>query len=200
MIPLLVAAASAVAFLVGLPAPLGLVAKTLPAVILAGMVARVPTPLARTVAAGLALSAVGDALLELPDAFLPGLVAFLLAHVAYTVAFVRDAPRPAWGLAVPAYAWGALAYAYLGPGLGDMRVPVVIYMLVINTMMWRAGARYGRPGALVGAAGAVVFATSDTLIALNKFGGVDFVGHGLAVMLTYWTAQAMIAWAATRPA
>lgn len=200
MWPLLLSAAvNAAAYLAWVDAGLAVVTRTWPAVALALVAWRTPTPLARTVAVGLGLSAAGDALLELPDLFLPGLVAFLLAHLAYVVAFVRDEPRPAWPWAVPAFAWGGAVLAAIGRGaLGELLVPVVVYLGVINTMIWRAAARLGRPGAAVGAAGAGSFALSDTLLALHRFGGVEVPGQDLLVMGTYWAAQAMITWAATR--
>lgn len=198
--PVLLASAvvAALTFLVWPGVPAAAAIKAWPAVALAIAAARTPTPLARTVAVGLGLSAVGDALLERPDLFVPGLAAFLCAHVAYVVAFVRDDRTPAWGWAAPAYLWGIVAFVALRAGLGDLAVPVVVYMAVINTMMWRAIARRHRPGGLVVAIGAVVFATSDTLIAVGKFGGVRLPGHDLAIMLTYWGAQACLAWGATR--
>ena len=118
-------------------------AKPLPALLLAGWVtSRCHDLPGRFVAAGLVLSAVGDTLLEL-GRFLPGLVAFLLAHVCYVAAFVSSDPRPALVRAMPFAAFGAFVFAVLRPGLGEMALPVGVYVAVICTMMWRASARLG---------------------------------------------------------
>ncbi|HEX9187700.1 MAG TPA: lysoplasmalogenase family protein, partial [Vicinamibacteria bacterium] len=121
----------------------------------------------RLTAAGLALSAAGDLLLEL-GRVLPGLLAFLAAHVAYVAAFVAAERRPALGRLLPFLAWGMTAFALLRPGLGTMALPVGAYVAVLCTMMWRAAARVGGPSTtalagLLGLAGAVAFGASDTL-------------------------------------
>ena len=96
------------------------------------------------VTAGLLLSALGDVLLEAGH-FLPGLVAFLAAHVAYVVAFVSDERRLRLARLLPFAAWTAGAFGLLRPRLGEMTVPVALYIAVITLMMWRASARLGSP-------------------------------------------------------
>lgn len=198
------AVVAGLAYLVGLPAPASLAAKAWPALAMAAVLAPRRTPFARTIALGLVLSAVGDVVLDLPDAFILGLVAFLCAHVTYIVAFARDERRLAWPWAVGPYLYGAGVVASIGPGrIGALIVPVGLYVLAITTMVWRAAARLPRPGAVAAALGALSFAVSDTILALHLFAAVDFPGRDLAVMLTYWGAQALIttsAWAASRAA
>lgn len=177
--------------LVGGPARLAL--KPVPVLALAAWVAwRCHRPLGWLTAAGLLLSAVGDVLLE-TGRFLPGLCAFLCAHLAYVAAFVSVTRRPALARALPFVAWGAGAFALLGPGLGSMALPVAAYVAVIMIMMWRAAARLGSHrtpalAALVGLAGAVAFGLSDTLIALDRF-DAPIAGVRLPIMLLYWLGQ-----------
>jgi alkenylglycerophosphocholine/alkenylglycerophosphoethanolamine hydrolase len=146
------------------------------------------------VAAGLVLSVVGDVVIELE--FLAGVGAFLLAHVAYIVAWtlVERAPKPL--LVLPFAAWVVAVRLFLGDGLGDMAIPVSVYMVVICAMMWRAAARISGPpaadAAWLAAIGSAVFGLSDSLIALNKF-HAPFWGADTAIMLTYWAGQALIA-------
>ena len=103
---------------------LRLAAKPLPALLLAAWVTRrCRDGPGRLVAAGLVLSALGDAFLEL-GLFLPGLVSFLLAHVGYVAAFVAFDSRPALLRSLPFAAWGLGAFLYLRPGLGAMAGPV----------------------------------------------------------------------------
>jgi uncharacterized membrane protein YhhN len=180
----------------GLPA-LRLAVKPFPALVLAAWVAtRCREPLARLVAAGLVLSAVGDLQLE-RGSFLPGLLAFLAAHLAYVAAFLSSDRRPAPERALPFLAWGLAAFAILRPGLGGMAVPVGAYVAVICTMMWRAAARLGSPGtptlaALLGLAGAVAFGASDTLIAFDRF-SAPIPGARWPIMILYWLGQCGIA-------
>jgi alkenylglycerophosphocholine hydrolase len=82
----------------------------------------------------------------------------------------------------------------LWPTLGAMRLPVTVYALAIGAMMWRAAARArdDDPRALLGLAGAIVFALSDSLIALNKF-RAPIEGVRVPILLTYWSAQTLVA-------
>jgi uncharacterized membrane protein YhhN len=195
--------ATALLFFVGLGADLPalrLAAKPFPALALAGWVAlRCPRAPGRLTAAGLLLSAFGDALLE-ADLFLPGLAAFLSAHVAYLAAFLSVDCRPALGRALPFLAWGLGAILLLRPGFGAMAVPVAVYVAVISAMLWRASAQVGSPGGstLAGAlalAGAVSFGASDTLIAFDRF-LAPLPGVSWPVMILYWLGQSGIAaWA-----
>jgi alkenylglycerophosphocholine hydrolase len=195
--------ATALLFFVGLAAELPSLraaVKPFPVLALAGWVAlRCRLPPGRLTAAGLAVSAVGDLVLE-AGLFLPGLLAFLAAHVAYVAVFLSTDRRPALGRALPFLAWGLGAFALLRPGLGPMTVPVGAYVAVICTMMWRAAARVGSPAtpalaAALGLAGAVSFGASDTLIAFDRF--VEPIpGVGWPIMVLYWLGQWGIAAAA----
>lgn len=181
---------------------LHLLSKPVPVLVMALWVALLPRRgrYQWAVIAGLLLSAVGDVLLSLsPDTFLPGLIAFLVGHIAYIVAFLDDGRdwRLLRGLLV--YAYGALVYFYLytAGDLGSMAFPVLDYMLVICTMLWRASARVGAAGvvqrsAWLGLAGALFFTLSDSLLALGMFAGQRPFGPH-AVILTYWAGQLGIA-------
>ncbi len=173
---------------------LRLATKAFPALALAAFAYRRAEPMGRLIAGGLALGSVGDVVLE-AGYFLPGLVAFLFGHLAYVVAFVRDerALRPRDALA-PALFVGVIV-SLLWDRLGPMRVPVVIYSTTIGAMIWRAAARAeardDRYGAIA-LAGAITFALSDGIIAINKF-YAPVTGGRVAILLTYWLAQTLIA-------
>jgi alkenylglycerophosphocholine/alkenylglycerophosphoethanolamine hydrolase len=145
---------------------------------------------------GLLLSATGDVLLSWSDdTFLFGLIAFLLGHVAYIIAFLQDSRGLYPGRALLVYAYGALAYGYLATAgdLGAMAIPVLAYMIVICTMLWRAAGRLGAADVLprsawAGFLGAAFFVLSDTLLALGMFAGQRPLGPH-AVILTYWVGQ-----------
>jgi alkenylglycerophosphocholine/alkenylglycerophosphoethanolamine hydrolase len=194
---------AAAAFVVGLGFDLPVLrflTKPLPVLCLAAAVAgQGRDPLARALTVGLVLSAVGDGLLE-GGLFLPGLLAFLGAHVAYATGFFLDTPRLALLRALPFAGWGASIYVLLFPNLGALAVPVLLYLLAICVVMWRAAARIGahghsRPNEWVGLLGALAFAASDTLIALDRF-HAPLPGAPLPIILLYWAGQCGLAGAA----
>ena len=159
---------------------------------------------ARLVLAGLSFSLLGDVLLELDASlFLPGLLAFLLAQVFYIVTFMDVTRELKLLRALPFVAWGAIAYGVLLPNLGAMTAPVGAYVVVICAMMWRASACVGeggraRPDQWAALAGAVLFALSDTLLALNRF-NAPIEGARFVIIVLYWLGQLGITLSVKRP-
>lgn len=151
------------------------------------------------VAAGLLFGAIGDVLLAWPtEQFLPGLVAFLVSHLLYIGAFVHQDRSPATGWLLLYGGVGAGMVGILGPRLGSMMVPVVVYVVVIAGMAWRAGALCGRvAGGAAAMFGASLFLLSDSILAFNRF-HTSFSLASEAVMITYWAAQFWIARSALR--
>ncbi|PTL75373.1 lysoplasmalogenase [Vitiosangium sp. GDMCC 1.1324] len=152
----------------------------------------------RWIATGLVLSLVGDLVLETrKDLFLAGLGSFLLAHVAYVAAYLTASRTPRWKLGVPFLVSGAGIWWFLQPGLGELALPVGVYVAVICTMMWRSAALMGSEGlarreqwaALIGA---LCFGLSDTLLSLRMFVH-PFEGLSYAIILLYWAGQLGIA-------
>lgn len=146
------------------------------------------------VAVGLGWSWLGDLGL-MPSGegwFLAGLGAFLVAQVTYAVAFWpsrRDSVFARPLLTLPYLAVLAGLLAALWGDLGDLRVPVTVYAVVIVTMAMLATGI----DRLVGV-GAALFVASDALIALDTLAGaVRLPVHGFWVMLTYLAAQLLIA-------
>jgi uncharacterized membrane protein YhhN len=147
--------------------------------------------------AGLVCSLAGDIFLMLPtDWFRSGLVSFLFAHLFYIAAFTAEgARRPAVLSAIPFLIYGAVMLRVLLPGLGSMKTPVIIYMLVIMLMAWQALNRWvatGQEGSALAFTGALLFVVSDSLLALNRFKR-PFPSAQLYIMTTYFTAQLLIA-------
>jgi uncharacterized membrane protein YhhN len=163
--------------------------KPVPALCLAAGVALGRGPVARLVALGLGLSAAADAAIEW--SFVAGLALFLLAHLLYAAGFTAGEPRLRAARLLPFAAYGLGMYAWLLPRLGALRLPVALYVAAIVAMMWRAAAR----GEKAGLAGAVLFALSDTLIALDRFVS-PLPGARYAIMVLYWAGQLGIAWSA----
>lgn len=149
------------------------------------------------IVAALCCSMAGDLFLMLPgDQFVFGLLSFLIAHLFYIAAF-RTRPSglsAAWcGLACVAY--GSLMLWFLFPYLGDMKLPVSIYLVVILLMAWQALSRCvakRHPRAVLAALGAILFVASDSMIAISRFYG-RFRLSDLLILATYFVAQWLIA-------
>jgi uncharacterized membrane protein YhhN len=173
------------------------------ATMLCFLVVGVPeTAFARWITAGIALSVVGDvALLGNGDrAFVVGLTAFLLAHVAYVIGFLGFAvwsPHVAVVAVVMLISSGLLVRA-VWKGSAGMHGPVIAYAVVISVMVVAASATIGGPLAMAPAAaiGALLFYTSDSTLALNRFSRP--IPHiPLWSMGVYWLGQLGIAIAAS---
>ncbi|MGD0298791.1 MAG: lysoplasmalogenase [Bryobacteraceae bacterium] len=148
--------------------------------------------------AALALSTLGDVLLDLDPAglFVFGLGSFLVAHLVYISVFIRDRRRmvPLGGprvlLAILVLLCSAAVSGWLLPSLGDLIVPVAIYMCAITAMVIAAIlGRFENPWVAVGA---ILFLISDSLLAINKF-KTPVPYRDFLVWSTYYTGQYGIA-------
>jgi len=149
------------------------------------------------IAAGLIISLAGDVFMMLrKKRFLEGLICFLVAHVCYTSAFLSGIRLEfsSWP-SVPLLIWAALVVFILYPHLGKMRIPVIIYALVILTMA-RAGLERSiqLPGTagLAAATGSVLFVFSDSVLAFDRF-VKPFRSAQAFILSTYFAAQWLIA-------
>lgn len=146
----------------------------------------------------LLLSSNGDVLLDMDPKrlFIPGLAMFLLAHIVYILLFVRNWPKPVrvggrqMVLIAAIVLYAGSVGAWLVPSLGSLAVPVVLYMGAITTMVVSTVvARFSRPWVVIGA---VLFLTSDSLLAINKF-KTPIPLRDYLVWGTYYAAQLSIA-------
>ena len=167
---------------------------------------------ANLIMAGLIVALVADLVLQWDKAlFVPGLLIFLVAQIVYIVAFVSMSRRGSWVRLIPFVVWGLIAFLILNPYLGDLMLPVVVYLVAIEIMMWRAAALVGAHGRvetfeLAALVGALAFGLSDTLLALNRFIWHDTLTMfsiqesapfiGTLVMILYWLGQLGITLAA----
>jgi len=152
------------------------------------------------VALGLVFSLGGDVALMFRTNrwFLIGLILFLLAHVTYAIAFSVPNGFHSGDLVVGAVLLviGAAIFSYLRPGLGRMRVPVLIYVVVVLFMVDRAvsafyGTYFSRTQAWLLAVGATMFMLSDLLLAVNRFRR-PFKAEAMGLFL-YYGGQLLIA-------
>jgi uncharacterized membrane protein YhhN len=148
--------------------------------------------------AALALSTLGDVLLDLDPVglFVFGLGSFLVAHLVYISVFIRNRRRtvplgvPRVLLAVGVLLYSVAVSGWLLPSLGNLIVPVAIYMCAITAMVISAIlGRFENPWVAVGA---ILFLISDSLLAVNKF-KTPVPYRDFLVWSTYYTGQYGIA-------
>jgi uncharacterized membrane protein YhhN len=159
------------------------------------------TPYGIWIFVGLVLSALGDVLLIPKDssrAFLAGLASFLLGHVAYTLAFaVRGLDLVTVAVAMAAVLGLGLAVLrrLLVHVPGNMRGPVLAYVVVISAMLVCAAGTVGRAGMPAIFVGAFAFYLSDLAVARQRFVRRSFVNKAWGLPL-YFGAQLILAWTA----
>jgi len=148
----------------------------------------------------LMFSLLGDVLLMFVDLhanfFMGGLVAFLLAHIMYIIIFLKQHNqhkiKSLFLSVVLVYAMGLLYVLY--DGLGDMLIPVIIYMTAILIMVVSASMRKGNVVKIsynLVFMGALFFMISDSILALNKF-YQPIPYSNILIMTTYALAQYLI--------
>jgi uncharacterized membrane protein YhhN len=181
------------------------VTKPLTAVILAVAVFRTPRA-PRIFAAGLLAAAIGDELLlHTGDlAFTFGMASFAAMHICYIAAFARLGSgaglvrRLPW-LLLPFAALVVGTNVLLGPQAGTFALPVAVYSALLGAMAvcaLDAAGRVNARAAWLMAGGALVFMTSDTMLAFAKFWpGFPLTGRlsELAIVGSYFAAQIAIA-------
>jgi len=212
VVGLVAAAIYIVALWVNLPL-VELITKGIPLLCLIIWLYKLPRDgFANLIMAGLIVSLVADLVMQGDTLqFLPGLLIFLVAQVIYIVAFFSMSQRGSWVRLIPFVVWGVIAFLILNPYLGDLMLPVVVYLVAIEIMMWRAAALPGSHGRLetfelAALVGAVAFGLSDTLLAFNRFiwhetltmfsiqESAPFIST--LVIILYWLGQLGIALAA----
>ncbi len=147
----------------------------------------------------LMFSLIGDVLLmfvnKSANFFMSGLVAFLIAHIMYILVFYKSRNKTANKLPIIVilliYASGL--FYFLIDGLGEMLIPVLLYLLVILTMATTAfiRKRSNKDSYKLVFIGAVFFMISDSLLALNKF-YEPLPFSNISIILTYALAQYLI--------
>ena len=145
-------------------------------------------------------SLLGDILLmfnaQNPQFFIFGLIAFLVAHIMYILLFVKDrnSSKNILPFVIILLIYASALFYLLKNGLGNMLIPVIIYMLVILTMATTAILRkdnVSKQSYFLVFMGALLFMLSDSLLALNMFYKPIPLAN-FAIMITYALAQFLI--------
>lgn len=166
------------------------------------------SPLKKWIVLALVFSWAGDVLLMFEsmntNIFIFGLVAFLIAHIFYILFYEsvirRENLKKNYWWFIPVLIYYVSIIYILSPYLGDMKLPVRIYAIVISYMLIQAlqtAMIKDQDAAKLMIAGSVLFIISDSLLAVNKFHG-SFEYAGIAIMLTYGIAQLLITLGAVR--
>lgn len=162
------------------------------------------TLLTKSILGALIFSWIGDILLLWSNLFVYGLGAFLMAQICYIIGF-KFAQRGTGKLEqvnfikmfffnLPIYLAAAFTYYLINPNLGSLKIPVIIYIIVIVSMVATARERFKKCNSASFwqvFIGAVLFFISDGAIAISRF-FKDFPESGIVIMGTYVIAQLLI--------
>lgn len=150
---------------------------------------------------GLILCLGGDVCLVFSDSkmFLTGLVFFLMGHVLYIFGFFHIAQigRWTWTGAGVIFIIGAWIYLWLRPHLESMKIPVLIYSIVISIMLtgaWTIFSVADQPlsARVIVFGGALSFYISDIFVARDRFLKKEFLNRSVGLPL-YYTGQFLLA-------
>jgi uncharacterized membrane protein YhhN len=153
----------------------------------------------------LTFSWIGDIILLFADKgeiyFIFGLVAFLLSHLVYILLFskqentrINEKKEIFWLGALAILAYFFIMIDTLFPKLGDLKIPVIVYAVVITTMLFfafKGSLKWTTPANNYILVGAIVFVSSDSILAFNKF-YAPITHASFYIMLTYCLAQYLI--------
>lgn len=133
-----------------------------------------------------------------PVFFLLGLSSFLLAQLSYVIFFnrirMREYIRGNPWLLLLVVIYYAILISVLSPFLGDMKIPVRVYGVVLSFMLLLAAHTLFSKNKIAGwwmMVGAILFVTSDSLLAFDKF-YATINDASLVIMTTYGLAQLFI--------
>lgn len=141
----------------------------------------------------------GDVLLLFIDQFFVfGLASFLVAHIFYikiTSGFIRKFSfKKIMLLCLPFTVYLISFLSLLKDNLGEMKIPVIVYGVVICTFGIVASLNYIQEKSTVNLwlfLGAIFFIISDSLIAINRFNEPKEI-YQILIMITYIIAQYLI--------
>lgn len=136
--------------------------------------------------------------------FIAGLLAFLISHLLFIQTYrvhrgagsgaeLMGTQKVRFSLPIVLLGTGLVVVLY--PSLGSLRLPVLVYAMVLTIMVMSALFRFGLTNSQsfwMVFSGAVLFMASDSILALNKFLN-PVPAAGLLTMFTYMSAQFLIA-------
>ena len=159
----------------------------------------------RFLIAALTFSWIGDIILLFTDIgelyFIFGLIAFLISHLIYIVLFNKQIkPKNTrnkaiyWVGVTVIIVYLMVMLSVLLPSLGDLKIPVFVYAMVISTMLlfaFKGFLIWHKPANWYILIGAIIFVSSDSILAFDKFYS-PIVMSSFFIMITYLLAQYLI--------
>ncbi|MFX0072740.1 MAG: lysoplasmalogenase [Candidatus Hermodarchaeota archaeon] len=136
--------------------------------------------------------------------FVFGMVGFLIGHIFYIIAFLLSIGGnlmsfPMWGLLLilPVVIILSLTFPKFKNNMGELKIPVYVYMVAIISMHFCAILRLAAfdlscPCFLFVWIGSILFIFSDSMIAVDTFNDDIEISH-FHIMLTYILGQFLIA-------
>lgn len=153
----------------------------------------------------LTFSWIGDIIMMFADKgeiyFILGLIVFLIAHLFYIILFNNQLKTENHknklvfiiGIGVIVLYLSTIL-SFLLPNLAELKIPVIIYAIVISTMLlyaFKGSLHWQNPANISILLGALVFVSSDSILAINKF-YTSLPNASFGVMITYLAAQFLI--------
>jgi uncharacterized membrane protein YhhN len=133
--------------------------------------------------------------------FILGLVAFLISYVVYILLFNRQLKLGNiknkaiyWIGVTMIIIYLLVVLTILSPDLGDLKIPVLVYALVISTLLlfaFKGFLIWKEPANWYIMIGAVLFVSSDSILAFNTF-YEPIILSSFLIMITYLIAQYLI--------
>jgi uncharacterized membrane protein YhhN len=162
-------------------------------------------PTKKLLLSALLFSWIGDVILLFSEKaeiyFICGLVSFLLSHLLYISVFNKqikprnNGTKAVFWIGVTAIIIYLMVMLFLLlPTLGDLKIPVFVYALVISTMLlfaFKGFLIWHKPANWYILIGAIVFISSDSVLAFNKF-YYELRMSSFLIMVTYLVAQYLI--------
>jgi uncharacterized membrane protein YhhN len=164
-------------------------------------------PSKKLLLSALVFSWIGDVLLLFSDKheayFISGLIAFLISHIVYIITFskqlkIRNRKNKAvfWIGVTVIIVYLMTMLAILLPSLGDFKIPIFIYALVLSTMLlfaFKGFLIWKEPANWYILVGAITFVSSDSILAFGKFYlSASIIQAPFLIMVTYLVAQYLI--------
>jgi len=162
-------------------------------------------PTKKILLTALLFSWIGDIILLFSDKgelyFIFGLVSFLVSHLVYIVLFNKqqttrenDNKVQFWLGVFLILGYFTFMFFTLFPKLGPLKIPVLVYAIVITTMLFfafKGSLNWSIPANKYIFIGAIVFVSSDSVLAFNKF-YAPIEHASFYIMATYCLAQYLI--------
>lgn len=145
---------------------------------------------------GMLFAIAGDILLLYPENFFKyGLLSFSLTHIFYASAFFYLGTNVQFLYLFPVGVAMIIFYVMLAKFLGNYKLPVIYYAVVISIMLFAAICYYVEIKNMVSTViltGALLLVISDVILAWNKF-KKKFNSAEIWILTTYYTGQLLLA-------